>query len=406
MSLKTVNPGDLITSLEWNELVATINSIDLRVASLESGGSRQAPNITQILPPGPVTAGDMISIFGSHFDFVAGGHSVYFGTTRATFFQGKSSDTLLIVRVPDPTAGAVEAGTPMTLTVGNLVSTTTQAITVKAKPVVISVGIQFSFQGTRPTATPTQNQQFFYDFKLISQTSQDLTVTITPDIAVVLPLPPGVSDPGLPGLLTLLDENGVEHPNHQVSLLSGDTKIVSLRLSIPDKTNNLKYTFGASASAPGIESVVETLPQQQVGAAVEQPDATITSFEFFASDDANSEFSTDTGGIPGIDGTLKVVKGRKAIIELEAIFANIPNGMTNHYQITAEVSAPALGWSAVVDASMQNPLPEPGPGGASQIMFDVTAPNSTDTATLKLTLTRQETNQDNKRSVSYRLMTK
>src|SRR5947207_576884 len=119
MSLKTVNPGDLITSLDWNELVAAINNLDGRVITLESGGTGQAPHITQILPAGPVTAGDIIRIFGSHFDFEEGGNSVFFGTTQATFFQAGSSDTLLIVRVPDPTAGAVEPGTAMTLTVGN-----------------------------------------------------------------------------------------------------------------------------------------------------------------------------------------------------------------------------------------------------------------------------------------------
>src|SRR5436190_8994726 len=151
MSLKTVNPGELIKSLDWNELVAAINSLDMRVTDLESGGPGVAPHITQVLPAGPVTAGDTIRIYGSHFDYLLGGQSVFFGTTRAVSFLDGSSDTLLIVIVPNPVTGATEPGTPMTLTVGNLVATTTQAITVKSKPVVVTGVIQFSFNGTRPT---------------------------------------------------------------------------------------------------------------------------------------------------------------------------------------------------------------------------------------------------------------
>jgi hypothetical protein len=405
MSLKTANPGDLITSLDWNELIAALNNLDDRVTTLESGGGGQAPHITQILPAGPVTAGDIIRIFGSHFDFAEGGNSVFFGATQATFFQAGSSDTLLIVKVPDPTAGAVEAGTTMTLTVGNLIAATTQAITVKAKPEVISGGIQFSFKGTRPSATPTQNQSFFYDFDLKSQASEDLVVTITPDITVVLPTPGNIPAPNLLSMTTLL-EGQTERPNHEISLASGATKTVSLRVDLPNNINNLKYNFGASASAPGITSAVETLPQQQVGAASEQPESTITSFEFFASDDANSVFSTQTAGIPGIDGTLTVNKGTTAIIEIEANFAGIPNQTTGHYHIDREVTPQGLGWSAEVDESMSVPLNVPGPGGPVQIMFDVTAPNTADTATVKFTLTNTDKNKDNKRSVSYRLMTK
>ena len=102
MSLKIVNPGELIEALEWNELVAAINNLDSRVSVLEQGGTGLAPQITQVLPSGPVTAGDTIRIYGSHFDFLAGGQSVFFGKTRAVSFLGGSSDTLLIVMVPDP----------------------------------------------------------------------------------------------------------------------------------------------------------------------------------------------------------------------------------------------------------------------------------------------------------------
>src|SRR5947208_2413773 len=116
MSLKTVNPGDLITSLDWNELVAAITALDDRVTTLESGGTGQAPHITEVLPSGAVTEGDQVRIFGSAFDFLAGGATVYFGNTPVAGFLGGSSDTLLIVQVPDEVEGASDNGTAMTLT--------------------------------------------------------------------------------------------------------------------------------------------------------------------------------------------------------------------------------------------------------------------------------------------------
>jgi hypothetical protein len=401
MPLQNVNPGDLIKSEDWNRLVAAINDLDGRIAQLETGGGR-APRITQVLPSGAVTAGDTIRIFGSNFDFSQGGHSVFFGNTRALTFLNGSSDTLLIVQIPNVVEGATEAGAPMTLTVGNLVDTTSQAITVKSKPVVVSGGIQFTFKGTRPSATPTPATQFFYDFELKSQASENLNVTIAPTIAVVPPLPAGVSDPNLPTLLTLM-EGTTERANGQISLPEGATKTVSLRLNLPAGTNNLRYTLSVTASAPGVANKVESLPQQQVGQATEQPDSTITTLEFNKFAEGDAVFSTNTGGVNGVDGTISVRQSTNAVAEFRAIFANINVGTTNNYVIAAAIEGPAGGWTTKVDQVVQNPLPVSGPGGPLPVFVDITAPATPATAILRLTLTRQGQATNNKRSVAYRL---
>ena len=406
MSLKTVNPGELIKSLDWNELVAAINSLDMRVTDLESGGPGVAPHITQVLPAGPVTAGDTIRIYGSHFDYLLGGQSVFFGTTRAVSFLDGSSDTLLIVIVPNPVTGATEPGTAMTLTVGNLVATTTQAITVKSKPVVVTGVIQFSFNGTRPTATPTKGAQFFYDFDLKSQASEDLTVTITPEIAVVQPLPGGMSDPDLPALVTLLDADQSERPSSQVSLPEGTTKTISLRLNVPANSDGLKYSLKATASAPGVAPKVENLPPQQVGVAGELPDSTIEDFDFQDVADGDAEHTDDTGGKPDVEGTIKVKASSKAVIEMNVTYANIPLGQTKHYQVDAAVLDPVNGWSAIPNADMENPQTVPGPGGAASVFVDINAPGAATEAVLKMTLTRTDGISNNKRSVAYRLILK
>jgi hypothetical protein len=343
-----------------------------------------------------VTAGDTIRIFGSNFDFTQGGHSVFFGNTRALTFLSGSSDTLLIVQIPNVVEGATEAGTPMTLTVGNLVDTTSQAITVKAKPAVVTGGIQFTFKGTRPTPTPTAGVQFFYDFELKSQASENLTVTITPTIAVVPPLPPGVSDPGLPALLTLM-EGTTERANGQISLPEGATKTVSLRLNLPAGTNNLRYSLSATASAPGVLNKVESLPQQQVGLATEQPDPTITTLEFNKFAEGDAAFSA--GGV-GVDGTISVRASTTAIAEFRAIFGTVPVGTS--YAISVAIEGAAGGWTTRVDSVVQNPLPVSSPGPLP-VFIDITAPATPATATLRLTLTRQGIPPNTSRSVAYRL---
>ena len=404
MPLLNVNPGDLIKAEDWNTLVAAINALDGRVAELESGGGDRAPKITQVLPGGTVTAGDTINIFGSNFDFSQGGHSVFFGNARAESFFAGSSNTLLIVRIPDVVEGATPNGAPLTMTVGNLFDTTSRSITIRSKPIIVSGSIQFSFKGARPTQTPTAGVQFFYDFELKSQASEDLTVTIAPTIAVIQPLPGGVNDPGLPNLIAVLEGTTVRE-NGQISLPEGATKTVSVRLNTPAGTNNLRYSLSVTASAPGVAQRVEALPPQQVGQESELPDSTITSFEFssiVAPGDA--VFSSDTGGVSGVDGTVSVRATNTVSIDVRATFATIPQGQTNNYQVTAAIDGPAGGWSTKVNQVVQNPLPVLGPGGVRPVFFDITAPATPATAILRLTLTRTGLAKNNKRSVAYRLV--
>src|SRR5947208_16741066 len=101
MPLPNVTSGDVITAAYWNHLVSLLNDLETRLADLEGQGSDGTVRIIQVIPAGTVTAGDTIRVSGRNFDFVRGGHSVFFGTTRATNFLGGSSANLLIVQIPD-----------------------------------------------------------------------------------------------------------------------------------------------------------------------------------------------------------------------------------------------------------------------------------------------------------------
>lgn len=400
MPLPNVDPGDLIRSTDWNSLVAAINALEVRVAELESGGPGGPPRIDEVLSSAIVTAGDTIQIFGARFDFMVGAHSVFFGDTRAiTFFSG-SSDSLLIVRVPDVVTGATEQGTPMTLKVGNLVGVATRAITIRSKPIVVSGNIGLSFKATRPSQTPTAGVQFFYDFDLKSNASENLTVTIVPTIAATTPLPAGV--PPLQTLIAVLDSDGTVRADGQIALAEGATKTISLRLSVPAGTNGVQYNLSATATAPGVPNVLESLPIQTVGLATEQPDSTITNFEFFAPADNKSIF--EPSGPVGVDGTIRVFASQTSSIETRATFGNIAQGATNQYDLTAVIVAPANGWSTKINditLPLQTVL---GPGGTVPLFFDITAPSGSTTATVRFTLTRRGLATNNKRSIAYRLL--
>lgn len=402
MPIPTVQPGDLITAGSWNDLAAAVNSLEARVAQLEGGGTSTL-RITQVSPSGAVTAGDTIRIAGSGFAYSRREHSVFFGSTRATTFASDSSDSMLIVQVPDPVAGATPQGAQMTMTVGNLNESATWPLTIRSRPEETSGGVQFTYRGSRP-ATPTQNASVDYDFELGSFASRDLTVTITPTVQVTPPLPAGVPDPGLAGRLSVIDADGSVRPTRQVSLAEGQSKVISVRLDLPNGTNGVRYSLNVVASAPGVTPVTESLPTQQVGQQGEQPDPTVANFEFASIAAGDGSFSTETGGVSGVDGTLRVRQGTLATVEMRAQFTGIPAGTTNNYQLSGAIEGPANGWSVGVNPVMQNPQPVSAPGGLIPVFFDITAPGSTATAVVRLTLTRQGAATGNTRSVAYRLV--
>jgi hypothetical protein len=286
------------------------------------------------------------------------------------------------------------------MTVANLTGTATWALTIKSKPVVVTGGLEFAFVNSEPVA-PTPGQGIRYNFRLTSLANVDMAVTLAPVVQLV----------GAPGLdlvpsnaVTVHDEDGAARADRSIPLAQGQTKIVSVRLGqIPATTpNGTRYTVSVSASAPGVQTITENLPEQAVGQASEQPDPTITNLEFSSVQAGNATFTP--GGAGGVDGTLVIPGGSTAVIALDATFANIAAGTQNRYTLSAEVTPVTAGWTARVNTISTPAFYDiPGPGAQRFPNFDIIVPTTGGPVLMRFTVTRSGAATNNTRSVTYRV---
>jgi hypothetical protein len=402
MTLRTVNPGDVIASTDWNDLVLAFTVLEGRVSDLERvGGSKVPPRITKVLPEGARTAGDWINIFGSNFDVSKTGYSVRFGNTRATTFDAAhSSDSLLIVQIPDQVDGATASGAPITMTVANLTDSATWPLTVKSKPVLVGGGFEFGYLNSVPD-TPASSSPIEYNFRLASLSNADLAVSVQADIQVS-----GVS--GAPAY-EVHDADGTNRPDRTIALVQGGVKTITVRFTVPGAPLLTPFTLTATASATGFQPVTEIVPPQTVGVAGEIPDPTITNLTWNRALAGTANFTPLSGGTVAGILTIPGTAAATVSIALDTTFANIPAGNTYHYVSSATVVSGA-GWTASARSPSQYDIPSPGAQRFPN--FDINAPDvsaippaNRTPAFIRFTLTHTGTGAtaNNRRSVTFRV---
>lgn len=393
MAMRRVQPGDLITADDWNLMASAMDDLELRLSLLEQGGTGLAPVITQVLPTGTVTAGDRLEIFGRNFDFLRGGHSVLFNSSRVATYLGGSSDTKLILLIPDEVEGATEAGAPVTMTVANLTSYTSRSITVRAKPVVATGSIDLTFDRSEP-ATPRLGEQITFSFTLRSNTNNATTVTITP-----FTLRTG-GGPIVPDASLVVLHDGEVRADRTIPLPEGAAVTVGVRIpAIPDTLpSTTTFTLQVSASAPGLPTDVEVVPNLAIDVPVETPDPTIESLSFSRIVEGLGTFTPATGG--GVAGRLRM-EANTITIALDTGFANIPAGSRFTYDLSAAVEPPTSGWGAQVNAlSTPTSYEIASPGGQRFPFFDITAPQGGGTVRVRFTITRRGPATGNRRALT------
>ena len=256
-----VQPGDLIKSTFWNQVLQTMNSFDSRISALEAGGTiSNGVTITSVNPSGPVQVGATLQIIGTNFGFTIGATSVTFNGVSVSSFQAGSSDTQLIVVVPNinPPQGGVMA----TLTVANQVNSASTQILVLPLPQPV-LGIVQIVPG-QPSPSPILAGNTDFPFVLTSNANLPATYSTT----ITLTGPPWQS------LVQVLDSSKAPLSNSQVPLSPNQPTTIYLRIAIPTGTTGTAFSLGLSV-ASGQSSGTSGLNNYTVGQAPPPPDTTI-----------------------------------------------------------------------------------------------------------------------------------
>lgn len=381
MAPREVEPGDLITARDWNDLLAALGALDRRATDLVTafaaldrrvtdlvtgfGGLDQRvthladalaaldrrvtdlespPRISQVVPEGERTAGDVIRIYGSNFDFTRGGHSVKFGTTPVFNFLTGSSDSLLIVRIPDNVDGATATGALVVMTVANLRSSARWAIKVRSISETPTGSILFKYSPTE-SPTPKPNEPLTLTFNLESRTKAT-TVAITPTTR-------------RQGGGSLIDDSKIEVrsndvlvANRQIPLPEGGRKSVKITIPTIPNAPDVGFTVLVAASAPDLTTENCVIPDLVIGKTSTAPDPTVTAWQRNSEDVDNGTVTYEPVSDGIVSGQFKITRkdhsaAAKLTIEISATFSGIPAGGKYTYIVDQSVSVASQGWSVV-----------------------------------------------------------
>ncbi len=209
-----VNAGDVITAVQWNQVLAALEDIYSQIGTVSSTGVA----ITGFTPPGPVKAGDMLTILGRNFEYTIGAQSVFFGGVPINTYLLGSSDTQLVINVPDM-ANIPAQGQSVTVTVYNRTTSDSKQIEVVPPPVSLTGGVPVS--GVPFTGTPTAGQTASFSFVVTSNLSTTRAVNVT---ATVTPA-------SLQPFASVLNASG--NPYGQLSLQANASVTAVVALAIP-----------------------------------------------------------------------------------------------------------------------------------------------------------------------------
>jgi IPT/TIG domain len=267
IDIQTVQPGDLITSAFFNELIEQLETLDARVTALEGApgpGDGTGNVVITAMSPSPAREGEDLTIVGANFGFSIGAHRVRFNGVQPPLFRSGSGDSVLICEVPE-LPGLADTGSPVTLTVSNAISTVTRVITVlPAVPAPLG-NIDTLFDGATPDPL-TAGMDNEFAFKLSSDASVADTLVVTPRVEV------GGADAGW--ATAVLDSSHAEIATQQITLAPAEEKAFFVRVTIPSGTNGTDFVLTVDSVGTHFESSSGDL-EVTVGQSAD-PDPTIT----------------------------------------------------------------------------------------------------------------------------------
>lgn len=332
-----VRPGDLITAVFFNDLLAEIASLEARLTLLEGTITPTGDIvISSINPPGtqaaPMRELNEVRIAGANFRLAVGAVRVFFDQTPVLNFKPGSNDSLLIFDVPNLPGNLPLAGQLVVLRVENGNSSTTRNVLVTPAVQDLQGDVDVIFRDDIPNPAPNPlaiNQQALFAYRLRSRANLETSFQVTPS----------TSRTDLQPLLSVLDFNQNVIADGQIRLLPGEERSFFVRISsIPAAADNVTFTLtvagesGAVVGGDGRPFTVGQVTQPQ------DPNIILGSPRFSATDSSghdvpNASFDVATN-------TLRLPRGVQGALDFDVTFVN-----QGTYQITAVAGAGTTGWT-------------------------------------------------------------
>ena len=111
-NLQHVQPGELIKAEFMNRLLDALQSLDLRITSLEAGEGSRAPILLQRSPGGSIEVNSPLTLIGRNFLLPSDRNTVMLGGVPINQFNNDSDETNLIFTIPD-VFSALPRGVPV-----------------------------------------------------------------------------------------------------------------------------------------------------------------------------------------------------------------------------------------------------------------------------------------------------
>jgi hypothetical protein len=269
LTFSNVQPGDIISSEFFNQILTELAALDQRLTALEG---TTAPTsgvvITDLIPPdGVIRVGDELRVVGRNFKQAIGSARVFIGSRPVESFKFGSNDQLLIFDVPDTITDVPGGGRPAILTVSNGTSSAQRNLFLLSA-MQLQGNIDIVPTGMQPL-TPAAGARLTFSFNLVSRANLEATYLIT--AIVTGPANQSTWNDNL----RVLDQQGAVLTPRQVTVRDGATVPFSVVIDpVPAGSNGTTFRLVVEAQAG---SVSDSLTQEQtVGVAVEPIDSTIS----------------------------------------------------------------------------------------------------------------------------------
>jgi hypothetical protein len=333
LTLNRVQPGDIISSEFFNQILDELGTLNQRLSALEGTTTPSTSVvISDLIPPsGIVRVGEELRVVGRNFGQAVGSARVFIDSTRVDAFKLGSNDQLLVFDVPATINDVPGGGRPAVLTVSNGMSSAQRNLFLQAA-MQLQGNIDVVPTGIQP-ATPTAGSLLTFSFNLVSRANLEASYLITPAITVA------VNQSVWENNLRVIDQNGAVSSARRIPVGAGQTVPFSVVIDpVPAGTNGTTFRLAVAAEAGNVRGN-SGVQEQIVGQAGEPIDSTISLA--FASGRAL------TGG--GAVDTASQVDSTGIHLSPLAAFARVQFNATlptinEFYDVTVSLVSPAANW--------------------------------------------------------------